>query len=120
MVGAMTRLICLMLALAMLSACGLRDRYLPRGGGQSATALPYRASLARAADDARLFAVTARAPGASLEAARESLRFEATRYCLANFGGSDVAWVRDPATGDWAVTRTSDGITATGRCIYRA
>lgn len=87
-------------------------------GGASAAGLPYRAQLRRG-EDRRNFVVTARAGGVGVAAARESVRFPATRYCLETYGGSDVEWVIDPATGDWAFTRNGQDMLFQGRCTAR-
>jgi len=98
---------------ASLSACGWRDPG-PRGVG-----LPYDARLSTG--ETRLdISVLVRAPGATLTQARESARYEATRHCIDRTGFSDVDWVMDPATGDWAVSRTAAGEPiVTGRCAGR-
>lgn len=102
----------------VLSGCGLRDRFLGAGPMQSDVALPFNAKLSREADR-RNFTIRVRAGGASIDRVRESVRFEATGYCLATFGGSDTRWAIDPATGDWAFTRSGQDITFRGRCIAR-
>lgn len=112
-------LILALIGMTVLASCGVRDRLFPAGTGQASVALPYRAKLSRDAADRRNFAVTVRAPGATLETARESARFPATRYCLETFGGSDVAWTRDPASGDWAVVYGDGTLTVSGRCLFR-
>ena len=99
--------------LAALSACGWRDPG-PRGVG-----LPFDARLSEG-DEARSFTVMVQAPGATLTQARESARYEATRYCIERSGHSTVEWTLDPATGDWAVARTDDGNpVVSGRCTER-
>jgi len=96
-----------------LSACGWRDPG-PRGVG-----LPYDARLSTG--ETRLdISVLVRAPGATLTQARESARYEATRHCIDRTGFSDVDWTMDPATGDWAVSRTGNGEpVVSGRCAER-
>jgi hypothetical protein len=56
----------------------------------------------------------------ALDDLRESARFPVTRYCIANFGTSQADWALDPATGDWAVTRTENGALLQARCTGRA
>lgn len=100
-----------------LSGCGaIRERVF--GGAQADRALPYRASLAKG-EDRREFAVRVRADGASVADVRESARFQATRYCLTNFGGADARWRINPATGDWAFTRDGQDMIFQGRCTAR-
>lgn len=109
----------LMLGVALaLSSCGT-VRNVVGGSPNVAVDLPYRAQL-RTGDTRRDVIVTVRAGGASLEQARESARYPATRHCLDRYGRSDVNWVIDPATGDWAVTRSDNGdLTVSGRCDAR-
>jgi len=101
------------LVAALVAGCGWRDRG-PRG-----VDLPFDARL-DTGETRRDFTVLVRAPGATLTQARESARFMATRHCIDNTGFSDVDWVLDPATGDWAVSRNAAGEPiVSGRCAQR-
>jgi hypothetical protein len=87
--------------------------------GPRAADLPYDARL-NTGETWRDFTVLVRAPGATLADARESARFMATRHCIGRTGSSEVDWVLDPATGDWAVSRTDGGEpVVSGRCAER-
>ena len=88
------------------------------GGGNAN--LPFRAS-ASPGEDRRDLVVSVAVPTAvPLDDFRESARFPVTRYCLENFGTSEADWVTDPASVDWAVTRTTDGARLQARCTGRA
>ena len=101
------------LVLAIAAGCGWREN------GPRAVDLPYDARLTTG-ETWRDFTVLVRAPGATLAQARESARFVATRHCIDRTGFSDVIWVIDPATGDWAVSRTEGGEpVVAGRCAER-
>jgi len=100
-----------------LSGCGLRERIFGTTGTAD-RALPYRTSLARG-EDRRNITVRVRARNAGVAQVRESVRFQATRYCLANFGGSDTRWTLDARTGDWAFSHDGDEMVFTGRCVAR-
>lgn len=113
-----TRLILLTCIALTLTGCGIRDRLFGRGAGDADRALPYRAQLSKS-EDRRDFTVRVRAGGASLNAVRETVRFQATRYCLSTFGGSEALWAIDAATGDWAFTRQGEDMVFTGRCVAR-
>ncbi|PWK61071.1 hypothetical protein [Roseicyclus mahoneyensis] len=98
---------------ALVTACGARDQG-PRGVG-----LPFDARLSEG-ETRRDFSVLVRAPGATLEQARESARYEATRHCIEQTGFSDAIWAIDPATGEWAVARSAAGEpVVSGRCARR-
>lgn len=113
----MTRILLITCVATLLSGCG----FLNIGGdseGVAASALPFRASLTKG-DDRRDFTVFVRAGANGLEAVRETVRFEGTRYCLPVFGGSDIDWAIDPATLDWAFTRDGEDLVFNGRCLAR-
>ena len=88
------------------------------GSGTSSAPLQFRARLQRG-EDRRDFTVRARAGGATVDQVRESVRFQATRYCLPTYGGSDVEWTIDPATDDWTFTRDGADMVFAGRCLKR-
>lgn len=114
-----------------LSGCGVLGLGTPGAGGIPETPLPFSSKLSQG-DDPRdfLIAVNTRsrqrgAPeanpdeGISVETVRESVRFSATRYCLAAFGSSDADWTIDPETGDWAFAQAGDVLNFSGRCTAR-
>ena len=112
------RLVLISCALLVLSGCGVRERLFGGGTGQADAALSFRAQLTKG-DDRRDIAVRVRAGGVSVDDVRESVRFQATRYCLATYGGSDTRWQIDPVTGDWAFRRDGQDMIFNGRCVAR-
>ena len=62
------------------------------------------------------FTVTARPVSASLLGAREAARYEATVYCVNNFGRSDIIWTVGPESPDEQLTIENDTLTLSGRC----
>ena len=88
------------------------------GTGTPSAPLEFRASLQRG-EDRRDFTVRARAGGATVGQVRESVRFQATRYCLPTYGSSDTEWTIDRDTGDWAFTRDGADMIFSGRCTER-
>ncbi|WP_323042119.1 hypothetical protein [Gemmobacter sp.] len=77
--------------------------------------LPYRAAL-KAQNDGLLL-VSVKAPGATVDMVRESVRYRVTTYCLTNRGSSVADWETDAATGDWAYTADTAGeMTFRARC----
>ena len=113
----MTRVALLVGLVGLLSSCGIRERIW--GTSPAEIGLPFSADL-DTGETRREFTVEVDALGASLEEARESARFPATRHCIERYGRSDVDWVIDPATGDWAVTRLENGnLIVSGSCLGR-
>jgi hypothetical protein len=91
------------------------------GGAQPDTALPYPASVSGREGDPAAFDVAVTTGGAPLPATRESVRFPATRYCLARFGTSDIVWSAPAAAPDaWTGRLAPDGrVVYGGRCAGR-
>ncbi len=103
------KIIPVLAAALSVSGCGAEDD------------LPYPSSLSRA-EDPRGFTVSVAAGAASVDDVRESARMPATRHCLETYGGSDVDWATDPATGDWDFIREGEGgdlMVFSGRCTVR-
>lgn len=105
-------------AVLAFSLSGCSQLWSANGEGVAAQTLPYRASLQRG-EDRRDFTVTVRAPGATVGQVRESVRFQATRYCLPTYGSSEAEWSLDQSTDDWAFARAGENMVFTGRCIAR-
>ena len=112
----MMRGVLMLLLVGSVAGCATVDRLNPFKRKTAAeAALPYRAAL-RADRDGTL-AVSVKAPGASVDGVRESVRYPVTRHCLLNRGSSEADWVTDAATGDWAYTTDGQGtLTFQARC----
>ncbi len=81
---------------------------------ESQTTLPFKAKLSKGED--RAFSVAVVHKGSGLDQVRESVRFEATKYCLLNFGGSDADWQMSAVSNDWAFTQDGDKLVFNGTC----
>lgn len=105
----------MMIALLVLSACvgaGRADR--ATFDGQS-----FR-TTSKKLDNRRLnFEVSVRPVSASTEGAILAGRFEATRYCVGNFGTSDVEWTSGPDAEGGQLTVSRDRLVVTGACAPR-
>lgn len=101
----------LLIAVLLLAACTERKADRVAFDGQF-----FRAS-AKKVDKRRLnFEVTVRPVSASLEGAVAAGEFEATRYCVGNFGTSNIEWTNGPAPEDGRLLVTNDRLTLTGTC----
>ena len=93
-----------------------------KAGGKRATTeneLPFKAKVTKGEEDVLNFSVSVANNGSDVDAVRESVRFEGTKYCLFTNGTSDIAWTMDDATGDWAFVQDGDALVFTGRCVGR-
>lgn len=99
--------------LVVLSACAdkAEDRVLFDGQA-------FRAK-AKAVDKKRSpadFTVTVKGVSASLDGAREAGRYEATRFCVQNFGSSRIAWKIGPDAEPGTLRIDNDSLTFAGKC----
>ncbi|MCY4180964.1 MAG: hypothetical protein OXC60_20485 [Litoreibacter sp.] len=101
----------LVLMIATLAACGGRNSVQR---ADAPVELPFKAKLSKSEE--RAFSVSVEHEGKGLDELRESVRFEATKYCLGTFGGSDADWLIDPATNDWAFKQDGSRLIFNGEC----
>ena len=99
-----------LLAFVALTACGQNNNRLAFDGQQ------FRAKLSKVDKQRDQFSVTVSPVSNSLAGAREAGRFEATKYCIAQFGTSDIAWLSGPDAEDGELTITNDKLEFRGSC----
>ena len=74
----------------------------------------FSSKLSRSKLDDRLFDLTVRRANRSLLGAREAGRYEATRFCIKNFGTSDIKWFMGP--DDQSIGLTGKVLKLSGQC----
>ena len=74
----------------------------------------FSSKLSRSKLDDRSFDLTVKRANRSLSGAREAGRYEATRFCIKNFGTSDIKWVLDP--DDQSIGLTGKVLKLSGQC----
>jgi hypothetical protein len=67
-------------------------------------------------DERHKFVVTASPVSASLLGAREAARYEATKYCVNNYGSSAIRWDVGPDDPDTAMPISNNTLTLQGTC----
>ncbi|WP_300055761.1 hypothetical protein [uncultured Roseobacter sp.] len=67
-------------------------------------------------DERHKFQVTASPVSASLEGAREAARYEATVFCVNEYGSSAIEWVVGPDDADEVLPISNDTLTLEGAC----
>lgn len=68
-------------------------------------------------DDRRSFKVSVRRAERGMLGAREAGRYGGTRYCLKNFGTSDLEWTQGPDAEDGVLEIAGGNLILRGRCI---
>ncbi len=105
----------LILTLAVaVASCGRLGIGNSSKRAETENVLPFKAKLKKGED--RGFTVSVVNKGAGVAQVRESVRFEATKYCLLTFGGSDAKWSISPVSKDWAFTQDGDKLIFSGEC----
>ena len=74
----------------------------------------FSSKLSRSKLDDRSFDLTVRRANRSLLGAREAGRYEATRFCIKNYGTSDINWVLGP--DDQSIGLTGKVLKLSGQC----
>ena len=101
----------LLIAALLLTACAERraDTVAFDGGF-------FRSTASQVGKPRDVFEVTVSPASSSIEGAREAGRYEATRYCIENFGTSAVDWTEGPDAEDGTLRTANDRLILTGTC----
>lgn len=77
----------------------------------------YFKTKTKSVNDNRLqFAATAQKAAMSLEGARQAAAYDATKYCIANYGTSRILWAVGPDTPAAQLPIVDGDLTLTGEC----
>jgi hypothetical protein len=101
-----------------LFGCGSINHYFKGVNVKPTEPLPYKTSLS-SQKNAEEFVVSVKNKEQGIKEVRESVRFEATKYCLLYFGTSDINWKISQITQDWAFDSNSEKLIFSGQCEVR-
>ena len=101
-----------------LFGCGSINPYFKGFKVKPTEPLPYKTNLS-SQKNAEEFVVSVKNKEQGIEEVRESVRFEATKYCLLYFGTSDINWKISQITQDWAFDSNSEKLIFSGQCEVR-
>ncbi|MDJ0626938.1 MAG: hypothetical protein QNJ44_01660 [Rhodobacter sp.] len=116
-------LLCLIAGTAACGRLGL-DRVGIGGGSVGAKRNTVEIDGARyrsrvtTGEDGRDFTITV-TPAGNVGNAQSAGRYQATVYCLRNYGGSDTAWTAGPDVPPEEARVSDNTLTLAGRCIQR-
>ncbi|WP_223423369.1 hypothetical protein [Tateyamaria pelophila] len=102
----------LLMAALLVSACsgGIRADKIAFDG------VNFRSSASAIDKQRDFFEVTVAPASSSILGAREAGRYEATRYCIKNFGSSDMDWAQGPDAADGTLIIDNDRLILRGTC----
>lgn len=115
----MARLLILLALITATAACDRIQNLRPGSSRAEFDGVRFRAKLSTPTDDKRDILITVTPVAVNPEAALEAGRYEATKYCLNRYGGSDTAWTVGPDQPVEDLQVTDDTITLRGRCAER-
>lgn len=96
----------------LLSGCGDRAERVTFGGNY------YPAKSSGNSQDRRAFTASVSRASNGMAGAQQAALHEATRYCLQNFGTSDIDWSGVPEGAQIpAYARAGNRVSVTGRCV---
>ncbi len=104
------------LTLVLMLALGLAACKNPEKTGFAFDGVYFRTKAKKLGDDLADFTVQIPGVSRSLEGARGAGEYEGTRYCIKNFGTSDITWVVGPETDPARLVIEKDTLTFQGRC----
>ena len=120
----MMRIALLLLLIAGTAACGRLGNVATGLGAGAAGAkrntttiegVRYRSRVNTSNEDRRSFSITV-SPAVNPEAAKAAGRYQATVYCLRNYGGSDTDWAVGPSD---PAQISDNALLLSGRCSQR-
>ncbi|WP_299742008.1 hypothetical protein [uncultured Tateyamaria sp.] len=101
----------LLIAALLLSACQER-----RSERVAFDGVFFRATSGKVDKEREQFEIGVSPVSASLEGAREAGRYEAVRYCIKQFGSSDIVWIEGPDAEDGRLRISGDKLLLRGTC----
>lgn len=115
------------LVLATASCGAVRNTAGALGFGQAAAnrtqlednGIRYRARTSAERDDKRSFTATASPVAPDPEGAVDAAVYQATRYCILTYGGSDTEWITGPDTPVEELPIEDNTVSLTGRCTQK-
>ncbi|WP_339767484.1 hypothetical protein [uncultured Pseudosulfitobacter sp.] len=104
------RLILVLAAAVAVAGCNQRDKGIAFDGHY------YRTSAKKVGDDRSVFQIEVRQVSQSLDGARAAGRHAAVKYCIENFGTSNIVWTSGPDPENGALTVSNDRLILQGKC----
>ena len=103
--------VALLAAVLAISGCSRKERLLFDGN--------YYPAKERgiSKDDRNAFEVSVRRADQGLAGAREAGRHAGSRYCIENFGTSQIEWVQGPDDPDESLQLSNGALRLSGRCV---
>lgn len=76
----------------------------------------FKTKSTKVGDDRAIFTSTVSGVSSSFEGARQAAEHEGTKYCILNFGTSDIKWAVGPDTASAQLSVVDDKLTYQGQC----
>ena len=109
--------LCILLGLS-LAACERAKGVVSGQSGYAYEGYVFKGKLQRDSDDRANFSVTVRGASRGVQGALEAGRIAANRYCIAQYGNSDITWTGQSPDSETETVELLDGgtLAMNGRC----
>lgn len=104
------------MVLTPLAGCATVKKLNPTRDRVVFEGLYYPSRLSSSRDDRPAFTIAVGRAAQSLSGAREAGRYEATKYCVNEYGQSDVIWTYGPDVDDSGLQLVNGDLVLEGRC----
>ncbi|MBW4960556.1 hypothetical protein [Sulfitobacter sp. CW3] len=95
---------------AVLAGCSSREDRVAFDG------IYFKTKISKVEGQRDVFTLLVKNASQSIDGAREAARYEATVYCVNNYGSSDIVWVVGPDTSADNLRLVDDSLTFSGSC----
>jgi hypothetical protein len=95
---------------AVLAGCSSQEDRVAFDG------IYFKTKVSKVDGQRDVFTLLVKSASRSIEGAREAARYEATVYCVNNYGSSDIVWVVGPDTPADNLRLVDDSLTFSGSC----
>ncbi|MBV0911437.1 hypothetical protein [Anianabacter salinae] len=112
----MRNLLIFMALLVVLPSCSRVTNAVSGDAPTTFEGIRFKSKLSASSDDRRAFTVNVTPFTVNPRAALESGRYEATKYCLREYGGSDTDWTVGPDADPAGFQPVNDTVVLSGRC----
>jgi hypothetical protein len=95
---------------AAVAGCSSREDRIAFDG------IYFNTKLSKVDGQRDVFTLLVKNASQSIEGAREAARYDATTYCVNNYGSSDITWVVGPDSPADDLVLVDDSLTFSGSC----
>ncbi len=106
----MKKIVLICVVAALVAGCSNRKERVAFDGKY------FKTKISKVDGQRDVFTLVVKNAAQSIDGAREAARYDATVYCVTNYGSSDINWVVGPDTAPEALRLVDNSLTFQGAC----